>query len=101
MQCVVQPRTPVSRRPSVIQARAELGRDHALYIRGRGAGLSWQKGAPLVHVDPITWIWSHHRIKEKITFQLLLDDQIWAKGENLLLEPGRKMEVTPDFEIGR
>lgn len=90
--------TAVPRRPTIIQARAELGRGHALYIRGRGAGLSWRKGVPLVHVDPVTWIWAEDRVKEPVTFQLLLDDQIWAKGENFILEAGNKMKVTPDFE---
>jgi hypothetical protein len=49
-------------------------------------------------VDPGTWIWPHDRLEEKVTLQLLLDDQIWAKGENLVLESGVRIELTPDFD---
>jgi hypothetical protein len=31
-------------------------------------------------------------------FGLLLDDQIWAKGEQLILAPGNRLEVRPDFD---
>jgi hypothetical protein len=49
-------------------------------------------------VDPTTWIWADERLNGTIIFQLLLDDLIWARGENLMLEAGRRIELTPDFE---
>jgi hypothetical protein len=92
--------TPVSHFKSapIIEARAELGPGHSLFVRGQGAGLSWRQGTPLVQADPSTWIWANGRLEETVIFQLLLDDQIWAKGENLVLEAGRQIEITPDFD---
>ena len=96
--CRAQSNRASTRRPTVIQARAELGPGHALYIRGRGPGLNWQKGTPLLQVDPLTWVWSNDRTKDTVRFQLLLDDLIWAKGEDQVLQPGQELELSPDFE---
>lgn len=83
---------------TIIEARAELGPGHALFVRGEGDGLSWRKGTPLVRVDPGTWTWESERLQEKVIFQLLLDDQIWARGEDIVLEAGRRIELAPEFE---
>jgi hypothetical protein len=92
--------TPVSRcePDAIIAARAELGTGHTLFVRGQGAGLSWVKGTPLCQVDPGTWIWANGRLEETVIFQLLLDDQIWAKGEKQVLQAGERIEIAPDFD---
>jgi hypothetical protein len=82
----------------ILEARAELGPGHTLFVRGQGAGLSWQRGTPLLQVDPGTWIWPNDQPEEAVVCQLLLDDQIWAKGENLVLEAGDRVEIAPDFD---
>jgi hypothetical protein len=82
----------------LVQARAELGPGHGLFIRGCGAGLSWRRGKPLKHLDPTTWLWLNERTNEPVTFQLLLDDQVWAKGDNLVIEAGEQIEIMPDFD---
>jgi len=81
-----------------IEAEVELGPGHDLFIRGHGAGLSWHKGAPLKRVDATKWAWTAEYLDERIMFGLLLDDQIWAKGEQLLLNPGERLELRPDFD---
>lgn len=92
--------TPVPRcKPAaILEARAELGPGHSLFVRGQGAGLSWGKGTPLLQVDSATWIWANDHLEETVIFQLLLDDQIWAKGEKQVLQAGGRIETTPDFE---
>jgi hypothetical protein len=32
-----------------------------------------------------------------VVFKLLLNDQVWAKGEDVVVEAGRKIEVVPFF----
>jgi hypothetical protein len=32
-----------------------------------------------------------------VVFKLLLNDQVWAKGEDVVVEAGRKIEVVPVF----
>ena len=75
----------------------ELGTNDAVFIRGKGGGLSWDRGQPLTCVGSGTWAWSP-RSADKLEFQLLLNDEVWARGEKVILEPGRTIEITPDFE---
>ena len=87
----VQPFTQVA-------AKIELGKENALYIRGHGEGLRWDRGLRLACIDSGTWVWAVRRATQPIEFHLLLDDLIWARGDNLVLEPGRVVELRPDFE---
>jgi len=35
--------------------------------------------------------------REKVVFKLWLNDQVWAKGEDVVVEAGRKIELVPSF----
>lgn len=83
---------------TLVEARLELGPGNALFIRGEGEGLSWHEGTPLKKIAPGTWTWHSLRPKSYILFQLLLNDLVWAKGEDRVLEPGGRLELDPDFE---
>jgi len=85
-------------RPAMVEAKIELGPGNRLFIRGEGGGLNWQQGQPLRRVDPQTWIWTSHRNGETVVFQLLLNDLVWARGDETMLEPGGRLAVSPDFE---
>jgi hypothetical protein len=85
-------------RPTVVAFDLDIGSTNAVFIRGNGAGLRWDKGEPLARVGPRTWVWSAGRSQDRVEFQLLLNDEIWARGETQILEPGSIIEVTPDFE---
>ncbi|MGO8930142.1 MAG: hypothetical protein ACLQU3_25005 [Limisphaerales bacterium] len=81
----------------VVEAKINVGLGNHLFIRGQGDGLSWFEGVPLNCVDATTWVWSTRHAKEKVVFKLLLNDQVWAKGEDVVVEAGRKIEVVPFF----
>jgi hypothetical protein len=83
---------------TIVQARIELNFENRLFIRGEGEDLTWRRGRPLTQLDKTTWIWTAHPAMERVNFQLLLNDLIWAKGENISIEPGTKIELLPDFE---
>ena len=83
---------------SVAAVNLELGSHNSLFIRGKGGGLSWTKGQALTCIDPTTWIWSTRTPSEKVEFQLVLNDEVWEKGDTHVLEPGASIEFTPDFE---
>jgi hypothetical protein len=85
-------------RPSVVEAKLDLGPGNAVFIRGQGGGLEWTRGQRLEGTDPSTWVWKAPRTGEPIVFQLLLNDLIWAKGEDVLLKPGAVVQLAPDFE---
>ena len=82
---------------TTIEAKIDVGFGNSLFIRGQGAELSWDKGQPLNCIDGTTWMWSTTATKEKLVFKLILNDVVWASGEDLVLEPGKKIEVVPTF----
>jgi len=82
---------------TVVEAKIDVGLGNLLFIRGQGHGLSWFEGVPLNCVDPATWVWSAGQAREKVVFKLLLNDQVWAKGEDVMVEAGRKIEIVPCF----
>jgi hypothetical protein len=82
---------------TLVEAHINVGFGNALYIRGQGAGLSWEKGLPLVCVNDSTWTWATDQASEVLQFKLLLNDQVWAQGEDLNVGPGQKVETEPVF----
>lgn len=92
------PKTPIvtAAAPITIEAKINVGFGNNLFVRGQGAGLSWDHGIPLECVDSQTW-----RLivpaKDKLQFKLLLNDSVWAQGEDVVAAPGKKVEVTPAF----
>jgi hypothetical protein len=85
-------------RSTVVAVELDLGANNAIFIRGQGCELRWDQGEPLTRVGPRRWIWSAESCGERVEFGLLLDDQVWARGGKIVLDPGRTIEITPDFE---
>ncbi len=82
---------------TIIEAKMDVGFGNSLFIRGQGAGLSWDKGQPLNCADGTTWMWSTKEAKEELMFKLVLNDQVWAAGDDIVVEPGKRIEVVPKF----
>lgn len=83
--------------PSItIEALIDVGFGNQLFLRGQGAGLSWDRGIPLDCVDSQTWRWTAPA-KEPLTFKLLLNDRVWAQGEDIVATPGKCIGVVPRF----
>jgi hypothetical protein len=82
---------------TAVQAKTDVGFGNSLFIRGQGDGLSWDKGLPLTCIDGSAWVWSTKQAKANVVFKLLLNDQVWAKGEDLVVEAGRTIEIVPVF----
>ena len=85
-----------SARPTTIESKIDVGFGNTLFIRGQGTGLSWERGVPLKCVDRNTWQWSAP-VADKLTFKLLLNDSVWAQGEDIVARPGQRIEITPRF----
>ena len=82
---------------TLVEAKIDLGPGSALFIRGQGEGLSWKKGQPLTPGFGGRWIWKTSKAKGRVQFSLLLNDQIWAKGERVGIKAGKMIEVFPIF----
>ena len=81
---------------TTIEAKIDVGFGNNLFVRGEGAGLSWEHGTPLKCVDPQTWQLALEA-KAPLKFKLLLNDSVWMAGEDLVVTPGKRVEVTPAF----
>ena len=106
----VKPVMPVAGRPeapivkpsastrsvTVIEAKIDVGFGNNLYVRGQGAGLSWERGTPLTCVGPDTWRWAVEAT-DRLKFKLLLNDRVWASGEDVVVPPGKQVELKPAF----
>jgi hypothetical protein len=76
----------------------ELGSSNRLFIRGEGGPLSWQVGQSLTLIEPGTLIWSYIGPEQRLQFHLLLDDEVWDRGEPHVLNGGETTCLTPDFD---
>lgn len=81
---------------TTIEAKLDVGYGNNLFVRGEGAGLSWDHGVPLKCVDPQTWQLSVPA-SDQVKFKLLLNDAVWAKGEDLVAAPGQRVQIAPSF----
>jgi hypothetical protein len=76
--------------------KIDVGFGNAVFLRGQGSGLTWDHGVPLACVDGGTWRWSQ-TVASPITFKVLLNDQVWSAGNDFVVTPGQKLEVSPSF----
>jgi membrane protein involved in colicin uptake len=80
-----------------IFARVDVGFGNSLYIRGQGAGLSWDQGVQLDNVSPYEWAFTSTQAKGDISIKFLINDEIWAEGENITVAKGGTSISSPVF----
>lgn len=71
-----------------IVAHVDVGWGKQLYIRGEGAGLSWEQGIPMLCENDTEWHWIAETDCGPISFKFLIDDKTWALGENITINAG-------------
>jgi hypothetical protein len=80
-----------------ITVKVDVGFGNQLFIRGKGAHLTWEKGLPLINIKADEWTWETEEVLSQCEFKVLLNDQIYEKGENHLINSGAAVTVTPYF----
>ena len=80
-----------------IVAYVDVGYGNTLYIRGEGAGLSWEKGIPLKNITAAEWAFETNKATGTLTYKFLINDQVWATGDNLTIQAGSKSISSPQF----
>ncbi len=92
---------PVVEKPAVpmtrVMAFIDVGPGNALFLRGEGAGLSWEAGVPMNWTGAGCWSWSAETAGQEVTFKVLINDQHWAWGDNLKVSSGDTTSFTPAF----
>lgn len=77
-----------------VVAKVDVGWGNSLYIRGEGSGLSWDQGILMSCESGNEWAWMG---KGAIAFKVLINDEIWANGEDVKVASGKTYTFTPTF----
>lgn len=75
----------------------DIGFSNELFIRGQGAGLSWDKGEKLKNTQADEWVWEPKAAFQECTFKVLINDQSYECGDNHEIKSGAQFTYTPDF----
>lgn len=96
---IAQP-TPQSRSAKTrITIHYNVGFNNALFIRGKGANLSWERGVQLRNVAADRWVWDCDAPFTVAEFKILVNDNIYEEGANHTLKCGAQLEYTPRFPV--
>jgi hypothetical protein len=71
--------------------------DDDIFIRGKGPGLSWDEGIPMTFLELGKSSWSPSDKSVPLVVQLFKNDEDPDANGKIELEPGEKVEVTPNF----
>ena len=80
-----------------ITVRFDVGFSNNVFIRGHGAGLSWDQGVLLKNVGPDEWVWEAKTPFDDCEFKVLINDQQYEQGENHHVRTGAQLKYTPQF----
>jgi hypothetical protein len=78
-------------------ATAYIGIGNKLFLRGDGPGLSWDKGIPMQFVSIGKWGWATHDADAPVRCKFYKNDETAAVSGEVVLEPGKHVEVTVLF----
>ncbi len=82
---------------TTIAAQIDVGFGQALYLRGDGPGLSWEKGLLMICVSDDKWSIAIKGASKPIACKFLLNDLVWCAGEDYVVIPGRSVSFVPAF----
>lgn len=85
-----------SRKTRVV-IKYDVGFNNSLYIRGKGANLSWEKGVCLKNTKSDEWVWESDLPFTTCEFKVLINDSQYENGDNHPLACGQTFEYTPHF----
>jgi hypothetical protein len=80
-----------------ISAKYDVGFGNALFIRGGGAGLSWEKGTALENLSADVWTIVIPGVEKPFGFKFAINDEVWSAGEDFVASPGDTLTITPGF----
>ena len=82
---------------TTITAKIDVGYGNALFIRGEGPGLSWEKGVPMECVASDLWRVVLNESVRAFTFKFLINDNVWSAGPDFTAACGTSVTLTPEF----
>ena len=90
---------PVARTLGVttITAHLDIGFGNALYLRGEGADLSWDRGTLMNCVADNCWTLELPASARPLLFKFLVNDLSWSAGQDYSVASGDTLATTPTF----
>jgi hypothetical protein len=82
---------------TTITARVDVGFGNTLFIRGEGAGLSWEKGRAMQCIGADLWQVVLDESARAYTFKFLVNDVTWSTGPDYSAACGTSITLTPEF----
>ncbi len=82
---------------TTISATVDVGFGNALYLRGEGPGLSWDKGVRMECVADDRWSLALGESARPFVFKFLINDATWSAGPDFTVSPGTTVTLTPTF----
>jgi hypothetical protein len=92
--------SPVIVQPPVvttIMAHIDVGFGNALYLRGEGADLSWDRGTLMNCVADNCWSLALPESPRPVIFKFLVNDLSWSAGQDYTVASGDTLATTPTF----
>lgn len=91
--------TVVVRAPvfTTITARIDIGFGNALYLRGEGADLSWDRGTLMNCIADNCWSLELPASSRPVIFKFLVNDLSWSAGQDYVVASGDTLAITPTF----
>ncbi len=87
-----------NKHPAKVTVKYDVGFKNTLYIRGNGAGLSWEKGRVMRNTGTDTWVWESEAPVRECEFKVLINDQIYEEGANRRLMQVKVVQYSPTFK---
>ena len=82
---------------TTITARIDIGFGNALYLRGEGADLSWDRGTLMNCIADNCWSLELPAITRPVIFKFLVNDLSWSAGQDYVVASGDTLAITPTF----
>jgi len=80
-----------------ISANIDVGFGNALFLRGEGAGLNWNKGLRMECVGSDLWELTLGHSSRPFVFKFLINDEVWSTADDYTVAPGTSTTFTPSF----
>lgn len=80
-----------------IVVKFDVGFSNSVYLRGKGANLSWDKGILLKNQKADEWTWETDVPFTSCEFKVLINDRDFEVGDNHPLNCGATVQYTPKF----
>jgi hypothetical protein len=80
-----------------ITAQIDVGFGNALYVRGEGPGLSWDRGVLMTCVGDDAWAITLGESSRPYTLKFLINDITWSVGPDFNVASGSTVTFSPGF----